>query len=278
MKIGFIGLGDQGGPMAEMILKAGLELTVWARRPEVLPHFASLGAKTADSPAALAASVDVLCLCVVSGDDVEQIVYEGGALAAMPRGSVLVIHSTIDPEVCLKIGRDGSARDVHVIDAPVSGMGVGALAGTLVVMLGGDEDSIARTWPMYETYSNCIVPLGPLGSAQRAKAINNMLLAANVELAYQALTLGEQMGIDLDGLMKCLTNSTGRSFVLPFVFTILSDPVGREQAATLLGKDVALAAANARAFGADPEPLERVARAMLHRIDERRQSEEPCSS
>ena len=216
----------------------------------------------------------MLCLCVVSGDDVEQIVYEGGALAAMPRGSVLVIHSTIDPEVCLKIGRDGSARDIHVIDAPVSGMGVGALAGTLVVMLGGDEDSIARTWPMYEAYSNCIVPLGAVGSGQRAKAINNMLLAANAEVAYQAFVLGEAMGIDRDGLMKCLTNGTGRSFVLPFVFNILTDPAGREQASTLLGKDVALAAANARACGADPEPLERVARSMLDRIDELRRTED----
>src|SRR3954470_13701655 len=123
MRVGFIGLGSQGGPMAVAIHEAGFALQVWARRDAVRDEFRSRGVTVAESPRALAQRCDVVCICVTGDEDVHGLVREEGMLAAMAQESVLVIHSTVSPALCERLAAVGAERGVVVVDAPVSGGG-----------------------------------------------------------------------------------------------------------------------------------------------------------
>src|SRR5207302_4846097 len=122
MRIGFIGLGSQGGPMARRIVEAGYPTTLWARRPASLEPFADTAAKVAGSPAELAAASDLVCLCVVGDTDVEEVAGgENGVLAGINSGGVIAVHSTVHPKTCHQLAKKAGVQDVSVVDAPVSG-------------------------------------------------------------------------------------------------------------------------------------------------------------
>jgi len=117
MRIGFIGLGSQGGPMARRIIEAGHPTTLWARRPEALEPFSDTDAKVAGSPAELAAASDLVCLCVVSDADVVEVVEgEKGVLAGLQPGSVIAVHSTVHPNTCRELAKKAGAHDVSVYE------------------------------------------------------------------------------------------------------------------------------------------------------------------
>jgi len=236
-RVGFIGLGSQGGPMAERIALAGLPLTVWARRPEVLAPFVEQGAQAAGSVAELGAACDIVGVCVV--DDAGVIAVCDELIAAMAPGSAIVIHATVLPETCVAIADKAAAKDIAVLDAPVSGGGPAASARTLTVMCGGDPEVFARAKPVFETFGGMIVLLGPLGAGQRAKIVNNALLAANMGLAQAALSAGEGLGIDRAALADLIKASSGRSFGFE-VFARLPAPAAFAHGAPLLVKDVNL--------------------------------------
>ena len=124
MRVGFIGLGSQGGPMARRIVEGGFETTLWARRDASLEPYADTAAKSAGTPAELAAASDLVCLCVVGDDDVREVLYgETGVLAGLASGGIVAIHSTVHPDTCREIAEKAAAQGVSVIDAPVSGGG-----------------------------------------------------------------------------------------------------------------------------------------------------------
>ncbi len=266
MKVGFIGVGSQGNGMAQMISKSGHQLTLWARRPEVLPPFVELGAKTAASPAKLAEDVDVLGICVVSDADVNEVVLDKGVLDAMPRGSVLAIHSTVAVSTCQSLAAKAAPRGISVIDAPVSGSSDAALARKLVVMVGGETKAVEKARPVFETFSNCIIPLGPLGSGQRAKLVNNFLFSANAELARAALEMGAQAGIDRAALKECLLNASARSYALTNIDSMLR-PELVDHMIKLFSKDVQLAIEFAHEMGAEMGLIEDAAKGLLHSFE-----------
>ncbi|HKV19199.1 MAG TPA: NAD(P)-dependent oxidoreductase, partial [Mycobacterium sp.] len=172
MRVGFIGLGSQGAPMARRIVEGGYDLTLWARRPATLEPFSGTAAKVAQSPAELAAVSDLVCICVVGDDDVREVLHgESGLLAGLAAGGIVAIHSTVHPDTCRKIADTAAAQGVSVIDAPVSGGAPAAEEGTLLVMVGGDEDIAERCRPVFATYADPIVHLGPLGSGQVTKML-----------------------------------------------------------------------------------------------------------
>src|ERR1700756_2314291 len=130
VRVGFIGLGSQGGPMARRIVDGGYETTLWARRPATLEPFADTPAKIAESLAELAAASDLVCLCVVGDDDIDEITRgEQGLLASMKPGSVIAVHSTVHPNTCHDLAKNADTRGISVIDAPVSGGGPAASEG-----------------------------------------------------------------------------------------------------------------------------------------------------
>lgn len=240
MRVGFIGLGDQGGPMARMIAEGGFRLGVWARRAEVKAKFAGYGAEVADSPAALAAASDLLCLCVTGDADVRELLVERGVIAAMRKRTLLAIHSTIMPETCIELARIAAARGVTLLDMPVSGSGHAALARKLLVMAGGDAPSIARIMPVLETYAGTVIRMGDVGAAMNAKLINNLMAVVNIGQAYRALTLGKAMGVDPVALREALMVGTGRSFAIDLIKR-LHVPERADHVRSVLRKDVDLA-------------------------------------
>ncbi len=215
MRVGFIGLGSQGGPMARRIVEGGHETTLWARRAASLEPYAGTAAKTAGSPAELAAASDLVCLCVVGDDDVREVMYgDTGVLAGLASGGIVAIHSTVHPDTCREIAEKAAAQGVSVIDAPVSGGGPAVEEGKLLIMVGGEEDVVERCRPVFATYADPIVHLGPLGSGQVTKILNNLLFTANLGSAMSTLELGDSLGIPRDRLAAVLNGGSATSKAL----------------------------------------------------------------
>lgn len=235
--IGFIGVGSQGGPMAHRIADAGLPLVVWARRAEAVEPYLAKGAAAAPTIAELGARCDHVGICVVNDADVVQICDE--LIPAMKPGSRIAIHATVLPETCAELESRCAARDIGLIDAPVSGGGPGAEAGTLTVMCGGAEDVFAACKPVFETFGRLIVRLGPIGAGQRAKIVNNAMLAAHLGIAHGATQAAAALGLDRAAFNALIAASSGNSYGFG-VYARLPEPAAFAIGAPLLVKDVRL--------------------------------------
>jgi 3-hydroxyisobutyrate dehydrogenase-like beta-hydroxyacid dehydrogenase len=214
-RVGFIGLGSQGGPMARRIIDAGYPVTLWARRPGTLEPFADTPAEAAQSAAELAAASDLVCVCVSDDADVEEVLAgAGGVFEGIAAGGVIAVHSTVHPDTCRRLADQARSLGAALIDAPVSGGGIGAAAGRLLVMIGGDEATVEFCRPVFATYGDPIVHLGPAGSGQVAKLLNNVLFTAHLGAAASLLTLGRELGVDPLRLADVITHGSGNSFAL----------------------------------------------------------------
>lgn len=265
--IGFIGLGSQGGPMARRIVEAGYPLMLWARRPESIEPYADTAAQIADSVAALGAVCDHVGVCVVDDAGVEQVCDE--LIPAMKPGSRIVIHSTIHPDHCQQLAAKAAAQGIALLDAPVSGGGPAAAAGTLTVMVGGEVAVLEAARPVLESFAGLIVHLGDVGAGQTAKLVNNTLMAANMALSHHALASGAVLGIDPKALADLIKASSGRSFGME-VYARMANPQAFNHGGKLLAKDVALLGA---LLGDDPAfaMLESVATPFLDLTTEQSQ-------
>jgi len=236
-RIGFIGLGSQGGPMAERIAAAGYPLMLWARRPDALAPFLANGATAAPDIAALGSTCDHVGICVVDDAGVAAIVEQ--LLPAMRPGSRIVIHSTILPDHCVALAERCAARGIAFLDAPVSGGGPAAAAGSLTVMCGGTTETYEAARPVLESFAGLIVRMGDVGAGQRAKIVNNALMAANMGLAHAAMEAGRALDLDDAPLRDLIKASSGRSFGFE-VYARLPTPGAFAHGAPLLRKDVGL--------------------------------------
>ncbi len=236
-KIGFIGLGSQGAPMAQRIIDAGYSVVLWARRPETLAPFADTSAQVASTIAELGEQVEHVGICVVDDAGVQQVCDE--LIPAMRSGSRIAIHSTVHPDLCKTLAQQAAEKNIAVIDAPVSGGGAGAAAGTLTVMVGGAPDAVAAARPIFETFAGLIAYLGAVGAGQMAKLVNNALMAAHVSIAHYALEAGDALGIDHAALIELVKHSSGRSFGFD-VRARMPNPAAFKHGAALLAKDVRL--------------------------------------
>ena len=237
MQCGFIGLGSQGGPMARRMIEAGFPVTLWARRADSLQSYADTAARTAASIAELGAQAEHVGICVVDDAGVQQVCDE--LIPAMRAGGRIVIHSTIHPDLCVTLAARAAARGLALIDAPVSGGGAGATAGTLTVMVGGDAAAVAAARPVFESFAGLIVHLGAVGAGQKAKLVNNTLMAANLAIAHHALTAAGALGVDRKALVELVKASSGRSFGFE-VYARLPSMAAWEHGASLLSKDLRL--------------------------------------
>jgi 3-hydroxyisobutyrate dehydrogenase len=236
--VGFIGLGDMGGAIARRIIDAGFTTALWARREAALEGFAPGSFKRCSSVAELGGFADVVGLCVFNDTDVRQVAVEEGLLAAMRPQSVLLIHSTVSPEVCEEIAAAGAARGVAVLDAPVSGARTGAEAGKLAVMVGGDATALVKARPVLESFSSLIRLMGPIGSGQRMKILNNMLTFATGRLANVAIEEGQRFGLEPRAIIDILRAGSARSFSLDAtVEMLMPDPAFQKHALTMIDKE-----------------------------------------
>jgi 3-hydroxyisobutyrate dehydrogenase-like beta-hydroxyacid dehydrogenase len=236
-KIGFIGLGSQGGPMARRIVECGYPLMLWARRTETLAPFADTPARIAATIAQLGAQCEHVGVCVVDDDGTRQVCDE--LIPAMARGGRIAIHSTVHPNTVIAIEKQAAARGIAVIDAPVSGGGPAATARTLTVMVGCDEKDFAAAQPIFATFGSLIVRVGAVGAGQMAKLVNNALMAAHVALAHYGLNAAAALGLDKAALSEIVKVSSGRSMGFE-VYARLPNPFAFNHGAKLLAKDVRL--------------------------------------
>ncbi len=236
-KLGFIGLGSQGAPMARRMIDAGLDVVLWARRPQTLEEFGDTPALIADSVEALAAQVDYCALCVVDDAGVTQVC--DAMIPDMRAGALIVIHSTVNPELCRKLAGRAREKGIELLDAPVSGGGPAAAEGRLTVMVGGAADAEARARPVFETFARTIVHLGDVGAGQTTKLVNNTLMAANLAVAHHAIETAQALGIDALAFGKLVAASSGHSFSFD-VRARMSSPTDFRHGAELLAKDVHL--------------------------------------
>src|SRR5580693_2091912 len=241
LRVGFIGLGSQGGPMARRIIEAGYPVTLWARRPATLEPFADTNAKTAGSPAELAAASDLVCVCVRDDADTEEVV--DAVLGGLAAGGVIAVHSTVHPDTCRRLAERAQAGGVRLIDAPVSGGAPAAEAGRLLVMAGGDEETVDECRPVFASYGDPIVYLGPVGAGQVTKLLNNAAFTAHLGVAVSLLALGQSLGVDQLRLADVISHGSGNSFGLERVASA-GGTLARigEHAGHLLRKDVRLIA------------------------------------
>nr|PZN37928.1 MAG: NAD(P)-dependent oxidoreductase [Bacillota bacterium] len=208
-RVGFLGLGRMGKPMARNLLKAGHRLTVWNRSPGPAEELAAEGAVRAQSPAEVAAASEVVISCLSTPDVVEQILLQ--ALEGAQPGTLFIDCSTIGVSDARRLAEHCARRGVEFVDAPVSGGPWGAEAGTLTLMCGGSPEALDRAEPILRAFGSRIYKLGPVGSGQVAKLCNNLLVAIHTAAAAEAFVLGTKAGLDPQVLYDIITNATGDS-------------------------------------------------------------------
>ncbi|WGK62442.1 3-hydroxyisobutyrate dehydrogenase [Halopseudomonas sp. SMJS2] len=212
MKIGFLGLGNMGGPMAHNLLKAGHELTVFDLSEAAVANLVEAGASAAPSIAVLAGSnVEVIITMLPAAQHVKGVYLgEDGLLAKVAPEVRLIDSSTIDPMSAREVATAAAAKGNRMIDAPVSGGTGGAAAGTLTFMVGGEQADFDAALPVLQAMGKNIVYCGPSGNGQVAKVANNMLLGISMIGAAEAMNLGVSLGMDPKVLAGIINTSSGR--------------------------------------------------------------------
>jgi len=214
IKVGFIGLGRIGKPMAINILKAGFDLTVYDLRAEPMRELVQHGAKAAYSPKALAEGADLVEIVVVDDTQVEEVsLGDRGLVAGARADSIIAIHSTVRPGTVKRLAEIGKQKPVQVIDAPISGGEAGAREKTLCYMVGGDTGVLERCREVFSTSASEIFHMGALGSGAVAKMIVQVATCIHMMAAHEAELLAERSGLDFAVLQEVLHASSGQSFV-----------------------------------------------------------------
>jgi 3-hydroxyisobutyrate dehydrogenase-like beta-hydroxyacid dehydrogenase len=213
--VGFIGLGAMGIPMAKHLLNAGHQLTVYARRAESLQPLVALGASACPSPRDVALRSEAVFVIVTDTKDVEEVVLgkNGVADGAKP-GSTVIVMSTISPTATRAISAALNQRGIDMLDAPVSGGVIGAEAGTLSIMVGGEARAFERCRPLLECLGKTVVHLGPSGAGMTAKACTQICIVVNQLGLAEAMLLAEKNGLDLDKLQQALKGGFAASRIL----------------------------------------------------------------
>ena len=215
MNIGFIGMGTMGAPMAGRLIEAGHDLTIHNRTRAREEALAERGAARASSPKEAAAGADLVITMVSDTPDVEAVILgPDGAIHGMKEGAVLVDMSTISPTATREIARALEAKGVDMLDAPVSGGSEGASNGTLSIMVGGKAGVLESLRPVLGVLGNTITHVGPIGSGQVTKAINQVIIAGTYAAVAEGVALGLAAGLDIDAAHQAVSGGAAGSWVL----------------------------------------------------------------
>ncbi|MDI3307438.1 MAG: 3-hydroxyisobutyrate dehydrogenase [Acetobacteraceae bacterium] len=256
-RVGFVGLGNMGGPMARNLLKAGHQVSAFDIVPAALDRVAEAGATRAGSAAEVARGAEFVITMLPAGQHVRDAwLGAGGMAAASDAGAVLIDCSTIDVATAREVA---AAAGRPMLDAPVSGGVMGAEAGTLTFMVGGPDDAFARAEPILKAMGRTVVHCGGAGAGQAAKVCNNMMLAATMIVTCEAFILAEKLGLSHQALFDVASKSSGQSWSLttycPVPGPVPGSPANRDYqpgfAAALMAKDLGLSQEAAKAVGAE---------------------------
>ncbi len=214
-RVGVAGLGTMGGAMAANLARAGFPLAVWNRTAGRSHELEELGATVAETPAALAAAVDVVLVCVSDTPDVEAVLFgTEGVAAGAARGTLVIDCSTIDPTATRDYAARLAGHGIAFVDAPVTGGSEGARNATLAILVGGDPADVERARPVLAAIGRAITHLGPVGAGQAAKAVNQVILAGTYLGVAEGLVLALKAGLDPEQVVAALSTGAAQSWVL----------------------------------------------------------------
>jgi len=214
-RIGFIGLGVMGKPMAKRLLDAGYPLIVWNRTRSKMEDLVAAGAKAANSPKDVAENSDIVITMVTDSPDVKEVVLgPNGVIEGAREGLILIDMSTISPYVTREIASKLAEKGVKMLDAPVSGGDIGAKQGTLSIMVGGPVDAYEKALPIFKVLGKRITHMGPNGMGQMTKLCNQVICALNIQAVCEGLTLGAKAGLDMKKLLNVVTAGAAGSWML----------------------------------------------------------------
>jgi 3-hydroxyisobutyrate dehydrogenase-like beta-hydroxyacid dehydrogenase len=260
--IGFLGLGQMGAPMAERLFGPEVRLHVFDPRPEAMAPFVARGATACGSPREVADAAAIVLACLPSGE-----VSEAAALGpeGVVHGRAIRIHaemSTIGRPAMERIAAGLAARGIAAIDTPITGGPPGARAGTLALMIAGAAEPVDTLRPFLQRIGKSLFVLGEKpGQGQVMKLVNNLLIAANMVSAFEALSMGAKAGLDPDTMVEVVNAGTGRSFVSSDMMpAVLSRRFAFGAAISVVDKDVTLGLEEARALGVPMWGIEQAAR------------------
>lgn len=201
--VGFIGLGIMGKPMAENLIEAGYDLVAYNRTREKAEELD--GATVAETPKVVAEQSDVIITMLPDSPQVEEVLSgEDGVLEGIKEGALIVDMSTISPVVTEELAKKAEEKGASMLDAPVSGGDVGAIDGTLSIMVGGGEEGFERALPLFEVMGETVTHVGPVGTGQVVKAANQIVVALTIEAVSEALVLGSKGGVPPEKILAVL--------------------------------------------------------------------------
>ncbi|MFQ5941935.1 MAG: NAD(P)-dependent oxidoreductase [Anaerolineales bacterium] len=250
-RIGYIGLGLMGKPIALNLLKSGFELTVHNRSREAVEDLVSLGASQAQSPREVAEASKVVITNLPDSPDVEKVVLgSDGILEGASQGTIYIDNSTIKPETARGIAQALSENGVSALDAPVSGGDVGAKAGTLAIMVGGPREAFDQALPVFEAMGETITYVGESGAGQVAKACNQVMVAAQMVAMGELLMLAQRAGVSPERVVEAIQGGAAQCWALdmkpPRLFAGERGPGFK---AYMMHKDLGIVLDTARSYG-----------------------------
>jgi 3-hydroxyisobutyrate dehydrogenase len=214
-KIGFAGLGIMGQGMASNILSKKYPLSVWNRTKKRSETIESEGATVVDTPAELAAESDIIIVCVSDTPDVEAVILgEDGIIHGIEPGKLVIDMSTISPKATRAMAQALKEKGASMLDAPISGGSEGAANGTLSIMVGGDASDFERALPVFEAMGKTVTHVGPIGSGQTVKLVNQILVVVTALGVSEALVFAEAGGLDLDKTLAAVSGGAAGSWML----------------------------------------------------------------
>ncbi|MDE2999700.1 MAG: NAD(P)-dependent oxidoreductase [Gemmatimonadota bacterium] len=266
MRVGFIGLGNMGQPMAANILDAGHTLTIHDTRRRTGRDLEAAGASWAEDPRAVAARSEVVLTSLPDTGAVEQVALcNNGVFSGLAGGSTYVDTSTIAPSAMRRISAMGTKRGLHVLDAPVSGGIHGATDAALTLFVGGDAEDLERARPVLEAVGNRIVHVGPAGSGHEIKLINNLMMFVNFLGACEGVAMSARAGIDLRLLLDTITSSMGQSRIFERTVSLFLNSGRMGSTTDLAAKDMRLGVELGSELGV-PMEVSRLVRDLIVRF------------
>lgn len=267
-RVGFIGLGIMGRPMAKNVLSKGFPLAVHNRSRGAVEELSRLGAQACQSPREVAEHSDVILTCLPDSPDVEQVILgSNGVLEGAKAGSIIADMSTISPQVSIRIAEEAAKKGVKLLDAPVSGGDKGAIAGTLSIMVGGEKEPFDECLEIFQAMGKKIVHTGKVGAGGYTKLANQIMVALQLEAMAEGLVLGAKAGVNPALMVEAIGAGLARCGVLearaPSVLEGQFDPGFMIR---LHLKDLRLALEAGHALGV-PLPVTAVVREMYHALN-----------
>jgi 3-hydroxyisobutyrate dehydrogenase-like beta-hydroxyacid dehydrogenase len=261
VKTAFIGLGVMGFPMAGYLAARGHDVVIYNRSPDKAERWLEQhDGNRAETPAAAAPGADVVLCCVGNDDDVREVILgKSGALQAMSPGSILVDHTTASATLARELHAVAAERQVGFLDAPLSGGQAGAENGQLTIMVGGDEDVFQHARPVMESYAKAITLIGPAGSGQLAKMVNQVCIAGLLQGLSEGLHFALRAGLDVEKVISAISKGAAQSWQMDHRWqTMVNGQFDFGFAVDWMRKDLGIALAEAQTNGARLELTELV--------------------